>query len=320
MTGLITWIYQSGDYTAEAAERFEKNLTEKYSAVAAPRGFDFRVIGAADLIPASLGKPVLRYRGTDLLAQRQCFIVGDKSLEPQGLEAMRAIYRTIEASDSVLLNRSISGPDYLERDKLALAQHAAGLKVPTIPTIAVPFGKYAKLAVDEVRREFGGGPCIIKPRELTMGIGVLRVDTPQQLVAALDIVAQSGLAYVVQPYLAHVADMRVYVADGEVITSLSRRPQPGGYLSNVSQGGTIEVNKDHEQVAEYCRAIAKSLHADYLCVDWLMTDAGPVLNEWSTAHGGFMVLPEPERSLVADAFFGWIGRTFHGAGADAAAV
>lgn len=311
MNTTITWIYQSGDYTAEAAEKFENGLVERYSGVAAPRGFDFRVIGAAEIIPSCLGKPVLRYRGEDLLSERQCFIVGDKSLEPQGMEAMRAIYRTIQASDSTLLNRSISGPDYLERDKLALLQHAAGLGVPTAGTIAVPFGKYARLVVDEVRRELGAGSYIIKPRELSMGIGVLRVDSHQQLVAALDIVAQTGFPYIVQPYLPHSADMRVYVADGEVITSLSRRPKPGCYLANISLGGSAEVNKDHLQVEDHCRSIAKSLDAEYLCIDWLMTDTGPVLNEWSTAHGGFMVLPEPERSMVADAFFGWIERKFN---------
>ncbi|GAB2806490.1 ATP-grasp domain-containing protein [Streptomyces daliensis] len=312
MRKTITWIYQSGDYTASAAARFEKGLTEKYSAVAEPRGFDFRVIGAAELIPSCLGKPVLRHRGEDLLAQRQCFIVGDKSLDPQALAAMRAVYRTIEASDSVLLNRAISGPDYLERDKLSLLQHAAKLGVPTASTIAVPFGRYAHLVLDEVEREIGPGPYIVKPRELTMGIGVLRVDSTQQLVSALDIVAQSGLPYIIQPYLPHTADMRVYVADGEVVTSLSKRPQPGGYISNISLGGTAEATQEHRQVVGHCRALAESLQAEYLCVDWLLTENGPVLNEWSTAHGGFLVLPEPGLTMVADAFFSWIERKFNG--------
>jgi ribosomal protein S6--L-glutamate ligase len=143
---------------------------------------------------------------------------------------------------------------------------------------------------------------------MSMGIGVLRVESDQQLATALDIVAQTGSGYVVQPLLMHDGDMRVYVADGDVVSSLTRRPRPNGYLASISQGGSLEVTDDHREVADHCRRIARSLSAEWMCVDWLMTESGPVLNEWSTAHGGFTLLPEPERTLVADAFFGWIKR------------
>ena len=124
MTRLITWIYPSEDHTEPETSTFEQRLTERYSKAAATIGFDFRVIGAGDLVPSCQGKPVLRYRGEDLLAMRQCFIVEDKSMTAQGRQTMRAIYRTIYNSDSVLLNRSFAQADFLERDKLALLQHA----------------------------------------------------------------------------------------------------------------------------------------------------------------------------------------------------
>ncbi|WP_329200226.1 MULTISPECIES: ATP-grasp domain-containing protein [unclassified Streptomyces] len=305
---LITWIYHSEDYDPGEVDGFEESITRRYSALGAPRGFDFRVISATELIPSCVGKPALRHRGKDLLEQRQCYIVEDMSTDSQGTHALRAIYRTIAASDSVLLNRSFTGPDYLERDKLALIQHAAALGVPTIATVGVPPGKYARRAIEEARQALGTGRFVVKPRELSGGTGVLRADSDQQLAAAIDIVAQSDAGYVIQPYLAHHGDMRVYVADGKVVCSLTRRPRKDGYLASVSQGGSIEVNEDHELVAEHCERIARSLAAEWMCVDWLMTDEGPVLNEWSTAHGGFTMMPEPERTQVADAFFGWIAR------------
>ncbi|MFF2540970.1 RimK family alpha-L-glutamate ligase [Kitasatospora sp. NPDC058063] len=310
---VITWIYQSEDLDPAGVEAFERGITRRYSALSRPRGLDFRVISATELVPSCVGgRPVLRHGDEDLLERRQCFIVEDMATDPQGLQALRAVYRTIEASDSVLLNRSYTGPDYLERDKLAQLQHAAGLGIRTADTVAVPPGRYARRVLGEVRRALGEGPYIVKPRELTGGYGVLRVDSEQQLGAVIDVVAQAVGGYLVQPLIPHTGDMRVFMADGEVVSSLTRRPRPGGYLASVSQGGSVEVNLDHDRVADQCARIARDLRAEWICVDWLMTDSGPVLNEWSTAHGGFTVMPEPELGRVADAFFGWIGRRFEG--------
>lgn len=310
MNPVITWIYESEDADPTEAEAFEESITQRYSVLSRPRGLDFRVIRASELVPSYVGRPVLRYRGEDLLEHRQCFIVEDMATAPQGMQALRAIYRTIQASSSILLNRSFDGPDYLERDKLAQLQHAGALGIPTAGTITVPPGKYARRAIEEVRRELGDGPYVVKPREMSGGCGVLRVDSDQQLAATIDIVAQTGAGYIVQPLIAHQGDMRVFVADGEVVSSLTRRPRPGGYLASVSQGGSIEVNQDHLQVADFCGRMAGDLRAEWMCIDWLMTGSGPVLNEWSTAHGGFTMMPEPELGKVADAYFGWIRRRF----------
>ncbi len=310
MSGVINWIYQEDDLEFEEALRFEESITGRYVPLAHKAGLDFRVLRAGEIMASCLDGPVLRYRGEDLLATRQCYIAEDLSMEPQGLQHMRAIYRTLHASDSVLLNRSITGPDYLERDKLALLQHAANLGVPGLRTLAVPPKKYARRVIPEVERELGPGPYIVKPRELGMGVGVLRVESDQQLTATLDIVSTTGTGYIVQQFVPHRADMRVFVVDGRVVTSLSRKPRPGGYLASISQGGSLEVNDDHLQVEEMCNRIAGSLNAEFLCIDWLMTDSGPVLNEWSTASAGFTLLPEPQLTLLADAFFGWIGRKF----------
>jgi len=62
---------------------------------------------------------------------------------------------------------------------------------------------------------------------------------------------------------------------------------------------------EYAQVEGYCAKIVASTGASYLAIDWLMTQDGPVLNEWGTAVTSFAGLPEPERSQVADAFFAW---------------
>jgi ribosomal protein S6--L-glutamate ligase len=310
MRGLITWIHPHDDMEPAVAESFEQSITERYTELASPYGLDFRIIRAAELTPACLGRPVLWYRGDDLLDQPQCFIVEDASKDPQTAQALRAIYRTVHASDNVLLNRAIQGPDFLERDKLAISQFAARLGIETVKTIAVPYGRYARRVIAEAVREFGPGPFILKPRDMSMGTGVLRADSSQQLAAALDIASTTAAGYIVQPMLENTGDMRVFVADGEILASMTRRPKPGGYLANICQGASLEANDDHLKVAKACERIAQELQAEWLCIDWLMTTSGPVLNEWCTAYGGFTILPEPGRTRAVNSFFSWIRQKF----------
>jgi hypothetical protein len=58
-----------------------------------------------------------------------------------------------------------------------------------------------------------------------------------------------------------------------------------------------------------CR-IAASLNASLLAADWLLTCRGPILGEWSAGIGGFADLPEPERTKVGDAHFGWARKRY----------
>jgi ribosomal protein S6--L-glutamate ligase len=310
---VLTWITVQDDFEPKYIAGVGDRLEALYGEAAARHGIDFRFVEAAELVPACAGgPPQLWYRGEDLLTQRQCFIVSTSSWNAQATELLRAIHQTVAASDSVLLNGGIGGSEALEHDKLAILHHAAALDVPIPPTVAVPFGRYARLAVPAVRRAIPIGPYLIKPRDMIMGIGVLKVDTIEQLTAALDICAGADQGFLVQRFLPNSGDLRTYVVDGEIVASQLRRPAPGNYLANISQGGTGTA-VESDEVAEMCRRVVSSLDASYLCVDWLMTADGPVLNEWATAVAGYSGLPEPARTNVADAFFGWVARRFESA-------
>ena len=246
-----------------------------------------------------------------MLAERQCVIVSTSSWNGQAAAFLQAIYRTVAASDSVLLNQAFDrshrgSTEALEHDKLAILHRASSLGIPIPPTVTVPFGRYARLALPAVTEQFGAGPYLLKPRDMGMGFGVLKADTAEQLAAAIDLCAGADQTFIVQPFLPNSGDLRTYVVDGRVVASQLRRPTPGNYLANISQGGTGSAAA-HEQVAKHCARIVESTGASYLSIDWLLTEGGPVLNEWGTAVTSFAGLPEPERSQVADAFFAWAG-------------
>ncbi|WP_405818752.1 hypothetical protein OG705_05440 [Streptomyces sp. NBC_00838] len=305
---LVTWICHPDDFLPEYVDKITEQMTERWAEPCARHGFAFRFISANELVPACDERPRLWHDGVDLLRTRQAYIVDDVSGDPQATHFLRGIYRAIDASDSVLLNRSLVGPECLERDKLAILARASTLGVRVPKTVALPFGRYARKGLDVVRKEIGEGPYILKAREMGIGFGVLKLDSYEQLRAAVDIASQTGQSYIVQEYLPNKGDLRVAMVDGKFAASMLRSPAEGAYLANITQGGSSSANPDVASVLGDVERIVADLQAGYLCVDWLLTDDGPVLGEWGTAMAEFSSMPEPARSQLADAFFPWVGR------------
>ncbi|WP_329009736.1 hypothetical protein OG271_25865 [Micromonospora rifamycinica] len=309
---VITWVCHPDDLDPAYVPKIEAQMSERWAGPAADAGFVFRFIPANELVPGCVdGRPTLWHHGEDLLLHRHCYIVDDVSPNAHAAQFLRGIYRAIDASDSVLLNRSLIGPECLERDKLAILSRAATLNVRVPPTLVIPFGRYARTGLETIRAQLGDGPYIVKPRESGVGYGVLRVDTYEQLRSAADMIAAGGQSFIVQPYLPNEGDLRVAIVQGRVVTSMLRRPSEGAYLSNIAQGGTSTAGPDYAMVLDDSLLIARDLKADYLCVDWLLTSDGAVLGEWGTAMAEFSPFPEPSRSDLAKAFFAWADDTLH---------
>ncbi|GAA3486430.1 MULTISPECIES: ATP-grasp domain-containing protein [Streptomyces] len=316
---VVTWICHPDDFLPEYVEKITARMEERWAEPCAKHGFSFRFISANELVPTCGDRPRLWHNGVDLLETRQAYIVDDVSGDPQATHFLRGVYRAIDASDSVLLNRSLVGSESLERDKLAILARASVLGIRTPKTVALPFGRYARRGLDVVREEIGEGPYILKAREMGTGVGVLKLDGFAQLRAAVDIVSQTGQNYIVQEYLPNRGDLRVAMVEGKFVASMLRTPAEGSYLANVAQGATATANPDVTAVISDVEQIVADLQADYLCVDWLLTENGPVLGEWGTAMAEFSTLPEPARSQLADAFFAWVDRLLSEGGAVTAA-
>jgi ribosomal protein S6--L-glutamate ligase len=309
-------IYRPDDFDPQHLEQARAVTSRNYSELATSAGFDFRMVPVHELLPLCVDRPRLMWRGTDLLAERQCFQVDDFSWRPETSDMLAAVRRTVEASSSVLLNALFDGPEYLVTDKLAIIQRACALGLPVAGAVVVPHGRYARQAVVAARAAFGDGPYIVKPRELGMGFGVTKADSPEQLAATIDMTAQCGVGYLIQAFVPNDGDLRVYVIDGEIVGAQYRRPREGSYLANLSQGGASSAYVVPEPIARDTLAIAADLHASCLLVDWLLTPNGPVLNEWSSGFGGFDGLPGPERRRVGKAFFTWARQAFEAGAGD----
>jgi ribosomal protein S6--L-glutamate ligase len=301
----LTVVFRPDDFDPafldKATERFFSVSTQD----ANRNGFHFRAIPHHELIPGCCGQPQLWHDGRDLLQEKQFFQVDDFSWDPQAHHHLKAIHRTVQASSSILLNQFFVRSGHLATDKLSIVQHATALGVPTLATIAVPFGRYGRTVLPLIDTMIGGGPYILKPREMGMGFSVLKVETMEELTSAIDLAAQTGIGYVVQPYRPNSGDVRVFVVGRQVIATQHRRPTAGRYLANLSRDGTSTAGARFDNTGEASLRIADSLDADCLEVDWLLTDDGPVLNEWSSGFGGYASLPDPDRTTVSDAYFAW---------------
>lgn len=304
----IIWITNPDNYDPIPHQKHRK-VGARRMELFAEHGFPVRVVHACDVVAGWDGRPRLWHQGNDLLDPCRGFMMSSWSWNPDAAQHFRVISRTIRASNSVLLNEALHDPERLGADKLAMYQHAGNLGVPVLPVVAVPFGRYAGRAVHAVRCAFGDDSAyVVKPRELAMGFGVLKVDSLGQLKASFDLLAASGLGCIVQPYLPHTGDLRVYVHQGEAVATLLRQPEADAYQANLSKGGSVGPQQEPPEVLRMSERLARSVAADYLCVDWLLTPSGPVFNEWMTVAAAFEDLPEPQRGKVATALFTFIGK------------
>lgn len=297
----IVWITHPDNYPPAVHERARRLGAERVSLLA-DRGIGVRVVHANQLVAGWVDGPRLWCDEEDLLAQRRGYMVSGWAWDPAAAQHLTAIRRSVQASSSVLLEAGWPDREGLLSDKLAMYQYAGGLGMPVLPTVAVPFGRYARHALPLVSKHCSGAAgYVVKPRELAMGFGVLRVDNDEQLLPAIDLVAASGLGCLVQPFHPNLGDLRVFVHRGRCVAAMLRAAPPGGHVANLPVDTSGPASTAPPAVRRFSERLAGELGLDYLCVDWLLSEAGPVLNEWMTVVAGFEALPEPYRATVADA-------------------
>ncbi|MFC5186744.1 ATP-grasp domain-containing protein [Actinomadura harenae] len=309
---LIVMVYRDQDLPPETLTAALNQAGQVHAAAAARAGMAWRIIPVSAIVPAATGQPRLWVDGHDLLEQPGSALVGvqvdDFSNDPQTDQALAAIRATVAAAPgAVLLNHPDHLPHQLVTDKLSIAHHAQALGIPAIPTLALPAGRHARGALPQIRACLGHGPYLLKPRRLGMGYGIVRAADPAELSGALDVIGATGIGYVAQPCLPNDGDLRLFLTDGDVLYPQHRR---GGLVANTHQGGTSTTGDPAlvRELAAAARQVADSLRSPLLHTDWLITADGPVLTEWSTGLGGFSPVPEPHRTIIGDAQFGWIRR------------
>ncbi len=141
--------------------------------------------------------------------------------------------------------------------------------------------------VQEVIREVGGAPLIIKLLEGTQGLGVVLADNDKAATSVLEAFHGLKARVIVQEFIkeARGADIRVFVVGGNVVGAMKRQGKPGEFRSNLHRGGTAELIEltDEEEIAAI--KAAKAMGLGVAGVDLLQSARGPLILEVNSSPG-----------------------------------
>lgn len=144
--------------------------------------------------------------------------------------------------------------------------------IPMPPTVAglLCYDKTAEIpdfAVDNVIDALGL-PVIVKQAYGSLGSGVFKADTREQLKALMQRLKCEP--HLFQKYIAssHGKDLRVIVVGGKVLGGIERRSN-GDFRSNIGLGGSATAADVPSEVRDYAVKAAKILGLDYCGIDFL---------------------------------------------------
>ncbi len=169
------------------------------------------------------------------------------------------------------------------RDKLRamqiLARHHIG-----IPKTA--FAKYPS-DIDNLIKQVGGTPLIVKLLEGTQGLGVVLVETKKAAKSVIEAFYGLDANILVQEFIqeANGCDVRAFVVDGKVVAAYRRRGQEGEFRSNLHRGGSGEKVRLNKAEREMAVQAAKSLGLSIAGVDMLQSNRGPLVMEVNSSPG-----------------------------------
>lgn len=109
-------------------------------------------------------------------------------------------------------------------------------------------------------------PLIAKlPRASSRGRGVFRVESPSDL---RDYLQRTRVAYI-QEYLPHRRDLRVVLVNYEPVLAYWRRAAPGGFKTNLSQGGVPDFEGIPREAVAFASECARKCRFNDVGLDFI---------------------------------------------------
>jgi ribosomal protein S6--L-glutamate ligase len=222
-------------------------------------------------------KPVLRHGGKTLPFFDAIIPRIGASVTHYGLAVLRQfeMQGVFPLNESVAIGRS--------RDKLRalqlLARDGIGLPVTAFA--------HGPRKAEDVIKEVGGTPCVIKLLEGTQGMGVILAETQASAKSIIEAFSAANINILVQEFIKEAGgtDVRALVVGGEVVAAMKRTGKIGDFRSNLHRGGhaeKVELTSDERQTA--IRS-AEILGLNVCGVDMLRAKRGPVVIEVNSSPG-----------------------------------
>jgi ribosomal protein S6--L-glutamate ligase len=166
------------------------------------------------------------------------------------------------------------------RDKYSTQYTLSGAGIPIATT-------YTTESLERAyRRSMEMGVSVYKPILSSMGKGSLKFDDPEIAYNAWKMLSRVGMPLIVQEYLENPGrDLRVFVVGDEVVATAFKYGAPGGWKTNVAQGGRMVDEPVPQEYLELGIRASMALGLIYSGVDIMETPRGPVVLEANGSPG-----------------------------------
>jgi ribosomal protein S6--L-glutamate ligase len=192
-----------------------------------------------------------------------------------------AVLRQFEMQGVFPLNESVAIGR--SRDKLRalqlLAREGIGLPVTAFA--------HGPRRADDVIREIGGAPCVIKLLEGTQGRGVILADTAASARSIIEAFSAANMNILVQEFIKEAGgnDIRALVVGGKVVAGMMRLGRIGDFRANLHCGGKAQPVVLSDEEARTAVRSAEVLGLNVAGVDLLRSSRGPVVVEVNSSPG-----------------------------------
>jgi ribosomal protein S6--L-glutamate ligase len=242
------------------------------------RGHEIDVINTLHVhMNITSSKPTLWHGGRQLPEYDAVIPRIGASITHYGLAVLRQfeMQGVFPLNESVAIGRS--------RDKLRAVQLLAREGIG-LPVTAFAHGPRR---AEDVIKEVGGTPCVIKLVEGTQGRGVILAETAASAKSIIEAFSAANLNILVQEYIKEAGgtDIRVLVIGGQVIASMMRTGKMGDFRANLHRGGKAQGVVISEQERETAVRSAEVLGLNVAGVDLLRSNRGPVVVEVNSSPG-----------------------------------
>lgn len=262
---------------------------QRIVAAAMSRGHTIDVINTLHVhMNITSSRNTLRYGGRTLPLYDAVIPRIGASITHYGL----AVLRQFETQGVYPLNESVAIGR--SRDKLRalqlLAREGIGLPVTAFA--------HGPRKAEEVIREVGGTPVVIKLLEGTQGMGVILAETEASAKSIIEAFSAANVNIMVQEFIheAGGSDIRAFVIGGHVVAAMKRSGVKGDFRSNLHRGGKAEAIDLTAEETRTALQSAECLGLNVAGVDMLRSKRGPVVMEVNSSPG----LEGIERATGAD--------------------
>ena len=252
--------------------------TRRLREAAELKGHDIDIIDTMHCyMDITSAKPSVRYKGRALPHYDAIIPRIGASVTFYGTSVVRQfeMMGTYSINESVAISRS--------RDKLR------SLQLLSRKGIGMPRTGFANHPdrIDDLIKNVGGAPVVIKLLEGTQGIGVVLADTNKAATAIIEAFMGLNANILVQEYIKEAggADIRCLVVGGKVIAAMKRQAPPGEFRSNLHRGGTASLVRLSPAERKTAGDAATTMGLNMAGLDILRSNHGPVVMEVNSSPG-----------------------------------